>query len=56
MIKKKASSLQDPLNYRPISITSCLGKLLERINKITSLSRSNLDLGNTGEQQIIFSF
>ncbi|RNA29171.1 AP-like endonuclease reverse transcriptase, partial [Brachionus plicatilis] len=31
MIQKKASSLQDPLNYIPISITSCLGKLLERI-------------------------
>ncbi|RNA37754.1 RNA-directed DNA polymerase from mobile element jockey-like [Brachionus plicatilis] len=31
LIQKKASSLQDPLNYRSISITSCLGKLLERI-------------------------
>ncbi|RNA00210.1 AP-like endonuclease reverse transcriptase [Brachionus plicatilis] len=31
LIQKKASSLQDPLNYRPISTTSCLGKLLERI-------------------------
>ncbi|RMZ95734.1 RNA-directed DNA polymerase from mobile element, partial [Brachionus plicatilis] len=28
---REASSLQDPLNYRPISISSCLGKLLERI-------------------------
>ncbi|RNA26958.1 hypothetical protein BpHYR1_054369 [Brachionus plicatilis] len=34
MIQKKASSLQDPINYRPINITSCLGKLLERIGNL----------------------
>ena len=31
MIPKKSSPTQDPSNYRPISLTSCLGKLLERI-------------------------
>ncbi|RNA21667.1 hypothetical protein BpHYR1_023236 [Brachionus plicatilis] len=34
LIQKKASSLQDALNYRPISIRSCLGKLLECIGKL----------------------
>ncbi|CAF0725089.1 unnamed protein product, partial [Brachionus calyciflorus] len=31
MIPKKVPPTQDPSKYRPISLTSCLGKLLERI-------------------------
>jgi len=31
MINKKDSEKSDPANYRPISVTSCLGKVLERI-------------------------
>lgn len=31
MLRKKAENINDPTNYRPISLTSCLGKLLERI-------------------------
>ena len=31
MIKKKDSEKTDPENYRPISVTSCFGKVLERI-------------------------
>lgn len=31
MIAKKGGESNDPGNYRPISVTSCLGKILERI-------------------------
>jgi hypothetical protein len=31
MIEKKSDDLSDPKNYRPISITSCLMRLLERL-------------------------
>ena len=31
MIPKKEGMSNDPSNYRPISITSCLGKIMERI-------------------------
>jgi hypothetical protein len=31
MIDKKDSDKTNPNNYRPISVTSCLGKTLERI-------------------------
>ncbi len=31
MINKKDSEKTDPANYRPISVTSCFGKVLERI-------------------------
>jgi hypothetical protein len=31
MINKKDSEKTDPANYRPISVTSCFGKILERI-------------------------
>jgi hypothetical protein len=31
MIGKKDNGKQNPNNYRPISVSSCLGKILERI-------------------------
>ena len=31
MIPKKPEEKADPTNYRPISVTSCLGKILERV-------------------------
>ena len=34
MIKKKESDLSDPTNYRPISLTKCLGKLCEKMIKL----------------------
>ena len=33
MIPKKDGYTNDPLNYRPISVTSCIGKLTERVIK-----------------------
>ncbi|RNA36281.1 RNA-directed DNA polymerase from mobile element jockey-like [Brachionus plicatilis] len=33
MISKKSFLAQKPINYRKISMTSCLGKLLERFNR-----------------------
>ena len=30
-IFKKSGDIQNPTNYRPISITSCIGKMLEKI-------------------------
>ena len=31
MIPKKDNDKTDPNNYRPISVTSCLGKIFERV-------------------------
>ena len=44
MIPKKDSSKTNPNNYRPISVTSCLGKILERI--ITTRLVAHLELNN----------
>ena len=43
MINKKDSNKQDPNNYRPISVSSCLGKILERImnNRLYKICEEN---------------
>jgi hypothetical protein len=44
MIPKKASYSNDPKNYRPISLISCVGKLIEKIVKVRLVT--SLDLNN----------
>ena len=40
MINKKEDDLDNPNNYRPISLTKCIGKLMEKIIKeINQFSR-----------------
>ncbi|RNA09716.1 RNA-directed DNA polymerase from mobile element jockey-like [Brachionus plicatilis] len=56
MIQKKASSLQDPLNYRPISITSCLGKLLERIELEQWLIKWKMKISVEKSCSVVFSW
>ena len=61
MIPKKSKASSDPSNYRPISVTSCLGKLLERViyNRLYKSVEQNFYVknsqasGNIGVQQII---
>ena len=65
MIGKKENDKQNPNNYRPISVTSCLGKVMERIitnrlhkfceeNKILAYQQSGFRKHRGTKDNIVF--
>jgi hypothetical protein len=64
MIPKKNKNSSNPIEYRPISMTSCIAKLAERLilskmrefmDKKTSLLNNSQDFVNRDKQEIIYS-